>query len=471
MGKILFAQEKVTTLDNDLRIALGRPELPYAFNIEYGDFKTLLEAELNINTDIYLSAGVTGTHPVVTDNGDGTISVTGCQACLYPTQNHTGGIDKYVVAAANNLVINSGSLIYVTIKLDAGVASYYVTNDVNEINESNVIPCYTVLNYNNNIHVLDWDSLADGLANKINKRLVKTERFKWQSGFALSEKGTRNIEVTAGTVWNGAVEHDLSAFDSTLTDMQRYYHVSGVWQRNLVSQYDNLYYDDGTDLVELTVNRYTVNRVYRTVDVNQEELILLLGNQQFLTVADAKQSQPPSDVPDVVRGLGLLVGRIIVQKNATTGTIESAFERVFVGSTLTSHNDLSDIDGGGTYHLSESQYNNFVSRKRQTPTVVTGTPNTLTIDFDGNNEVIAKKSGGGGIDVTTDFTLVASNFTNAEAAQVFLSIDTATSIAITLSGNMITSDDLSTLATGEYQLVMTYDGGTFHVVISEPETI
>jgi hypothetical protein len=111
---------------------------------------------------------------------------------------------------------------------------------------------------------------------------------------------------------------------------------------------------------------------------------------------------------------------------------------------------------------------NDITRERSSAEINAG---VLTLDFNSKHELILSKNGGGGIDVAGDFTLSAANFTNAEAAQVFLSIDTTTTVGITLSGNMISSDDLTALETGEYQLVMTYDGGTFHVVISEPETL
>jgi hypothetical protein len=423
-----------------------------------------------------LSAGVRGTHPTFTENSDLTIDIGSCQVSMYSTSNHTGNIETYTVAAASGLSVPSQQLSYVIVELESdGTAVFDVITDVSLINESNILPIYTMYNDTECIHVLDWDSLGDGLVNKLNKRFVKTQRFARESGFAISEFGTRNLQLTAGVLWNGAVEHSLESVDSNASDskMLLYYHSSGTWVRTAVTQYNNTQYDDGTDLQTLDNNKYTVNWVYRTVDIVHKELLIVLSDEQYNTFADAENSQPPA-TPDIVPGIAVLVGRVIVEKNASSGAVESAFDKEFVTSPVTTHNDLSELQGGAVdelYHLTLNDYNNRITRKRINPSIVNGTPATLTIDFDGNNEVFANKSGGGGIDVTTDFTLVASNFTNAEAAQVFLSIDTATTVAITLSGNMITSDDLSVLETGEYQLVMTYDGGTFHVVISEPETI
>lgn len=108
-----------------------------------------------------------------------------------------------------------------------------------------------------------------------------------------------------------------------------------------------------------------------------------------------------------------------------------------------------------------------ITRHRANPTIITGTPNTLTLNFNSKNELIAKKSGGGGIDAGADFTFAFANAGSAEYAQVFLNI--TASITITLPANCVTASPLA-LETGSYQAVFAFDGTNYHFVISEPES-
>ena len=104
-----------------------------------------------------------------------------------------------------------------------------------------------------------------------------------------------------------------------------------------------------------------------------------------------------------------------------------------------------------------------ITRYRANPAIVS---NVLTLDFNSKNELIATKSGGGGIVAAADFTIAFENESNAEFAQVFLNVTTPSSI--TLPTTCITASPLD-LEIGKYQAVFTFDGTNTRFVISEPE--
>ena len=127
-----------------------------------------------------------------------------------------------------------------------------VITDVNLINETTVVPVYTVFRDGTMLHPLSWDSLALALPNKLNMRFVKTERFVRQSGVVLSESATRIINISSGIIWHGATNAPpLDAINSTSDSTSLWYHNAGVWTRSQITQYNNTQYDDGTNLVTL----------------------------------------------------------------------------------------------------------------------------------------------------------------------------------------------------------------------------
>jgi len=467
MAKELFRQSLLNTVDSDMRIPLAKFADLTPSNLRFSKLIEIIADEFGLPPDQFISSGVTGSFPAVVSQVGNVITLDACDVLIRSSADSSQPLTKVTVPSAA-LTITSGVLSYITAYNNGSTTSYSVVTSVAGINEENRIPIYTAFNEDGTIHLLDWDSLADGLPNKLHQRFVKTQRFSRESGFALSEYGTRNLALTDGSVWNGAVRHEICAKTSIDDGLQFYYHSGGDWTKTTATQYNNTQYDNGTDLVTASNNKYIVNWIYITVDVNHCEFIQVTGNDEYLTIAAASESQQP-ELPPLVQGLGFLVGRVIVEKGASTGIVEGAFDAEFGFTPINDHNNLSGLDGGAAneyFHLTLNDYNNRITRKRINPSIVAGTPDTLTIDFDGNNEVFANKSGGGGIAVGGNFTLAASNFTNAEGAQIYLELSTAATIA--LSANIITSDNL-TLNAGKYQLVMTYDGAEFHVVISEPE--
>lgn len=310
----------------------------------------------------YKSAGCITMFPF-TDNGDGSITTVAHDVALFDNATFIGVPKKYTLAGGTFALVD-GQTNYIVADYNGGTPIQKLISDVNLITESSVTPMYTIVRTGTVLHSIDWDSLGKGLSNKIHQSIVKTQRYRRESGLALSELGTRNIKLTAGKVWVGANGINLDEILSATDNIRFYKHVAGVWTVDFsITQYNNTQYDNGTDLVTLTNNRYAVNWLYRGVE-SQKHLYMVLGTGDY-TLSDAQLSQPPA-IPSTISSHAVLVGRIIVLKSASTATqINSAFDTTFNQASITDHNNLSNLQGGTTneyYHLTAQQLADISNR-------------------------------------------------------------------------------------------------------------
>ena len=307
-----------------------------------------------------LSAGVI-TLPTYTDLGTGSVIIgNGGRYSLCSTATAEGVPHAYGVNG-NTFALTDKTTNYIVVNYNSGTPQMQCITDVNEITEIQVIPVFTLYRHGTEIHYLDWDKLGNALSNKLHQSIVKTSRFRRQSGLALSEVATRDVVVGDGILWAGANKITLGAYTSTTDDLRLYVHVASVWTESTITAYDNTQYDDGTGLQTLSNNKYAVNFVYRCVDPSRKFVFITLGKGDYnLTEAQASQPQAP---PAEIAATSILVGRIIVKKGDSTATqIDSAFVTPFTLGTMTHHEDLSDLLGGAAgehYHLTSAQHTNL----------------------------------------------------------------------------------------------------------------
>lgn len=339
--------------------------------------------------DFYPSAGVL-IQPDLTDNLDGSITVgTGTYALNSTTRNDENDISAYEISG-DDFILTDNVPNYVVANYNSGTPIIQVVTDVNVIDESLIIPIFTIPRTGTTLHTIDWDQIGILLANKLHASIVKTQRFRLQSGLALSEYGTRNINLTAGIVWVGANEVSLLEINSDVDNIRFYKHVAGVWTYSAVTAYNNTQYDDGTDLQNLSNNQYGAIFIYRGVELNKH-LYMILGSDSY-TQSAAEEAQPPADIPTQITSHAILVGKIIIEKNAATATlIQSAFSVIFNKSTSTSHDSLSDINlanTGVTYGHVDDQAQEFYGEKtfNSSPIVDSETASTIA-SFDATKNI------------------------------------------------------------------------------------
>ena len=324
-----------------------------------------------------LSAGMQ-IAPTYTDNGDGSITFTSGLYCFFTNTNGIGKIKRFNIAGQTLTMVDNTNQ-FIVADYNSGSPIIYSTTDVTAINETTVIPVYTIYRHGTVLHILEWDELGDALGNKTHQSIVKTQRFRVEpGGLGLGEAATRYVTVGGGTVWHGAVKAVLAAVNSSTATMWLAYHVAGVWTFSAITQYNNTQWDDGTSLQTLPGGKYAVNFIYRVVGTNDDNMVVFLGQGAY-SLGEAQASQPPANLPAEVLSHGILVGRIIVSQGTSTATqIDSAFTTLFTPAGVTDHNSLLNLQGGTAsqyYHLTSAEYTgtgtgNFV--RLNAPTV-TGT--------------------------------------------------------------------------------------------------
>jgi len=295
--------------------------------------------------------------PVITDNGNGTVNVASVECFLFSGAAWTGNYAKYVIPAVTNIAIIDNSVNYLLISYNAGTPVYSISTSPASVNGSSVVLAAKLFREGLEIH---WLSVDWGLstANRLNDREVSTDRYAWQTGLTLGETTGRVIDITAGVLWYGCTYFSKLAVNSSSNQAYFYSHSAGAWTKSSVSVYNNTQYDNGTDLATLSSGRYAVNWVYRIVDGDGlPGIAFILGSGNY-TLSQAQASSVPA-VPPMISQMAILVGRIIVQKNAVTATqIDSAFSTTFHGTVTANHNDLGGLQGGTAneyYHLTAAQ--------------------------------------------------------------------------------------------------------------------
>jgi len=300
------------------------------------------------------NAGLVTPGVTVTDNEDGSITLGNASVVLYPGSDNAGKPTIYNVIGTSFTLTNNTTN-YIVVNYNSGTPIFQNITNVDLITESNIVPVRTIYRNETDLYGIGWSSLADGLPNKLHMRIVKTDRFGWESGVTLSESAGRIVNTTSGRIWYGAVRTSILSHTSATDEWSFWYHLAGVWTENkTTTTYNNTQYDNGTNLIVAQNNKYLVNWIYRC-SCNPARGSYVLGNQQYDTIADAKSSQPP-ELPSVLNSVHFLVGRIIVLRGATSGIVESSFGKQFTSSPVTTHNNLTGLNDGDYVHLTAAEY-------------------------------------------------------------------------------------------------------------------
>lgn len=294
--------------------------------------------------------------PTIVDNGNGSVTISTGTYSLSTNALGIGLISQYEIGGGT-FTLTDLTQNYIVADYNDGTPILRLIEDVLLINETTIIPVFSIFRNGNVLHTQWWDSLGNALTNKLHQSIVKTQRYRRESGLSISEYGTRNLNLTSGRVWVGAVPVNLDAVLTATDNLSLWYHSAGNWTNTIQASYNNTQYDNGTNLVELTNNRYAVNWIYRGVE-SQKHIYVVLGMGDY-SLSDAQGAVVPA-LPAAISSHAVLVAKLIVQKNAATAiSIQSAFNAQFSFSAPAAHNDLTGIQGGITneyYHLSSAQH-------------------------------------------------------------------------------------------------------------------
>ena len=311
--------------------------------------------------------GVISGNTIWTSNGNGSMNLPQITVALFDNPNFFEPLKFYSILSGTTGVGSIPALInndtnYIIIEYNNGVPRYNVLDNDGTVDFSSVILYMIVYRADNFVHVLEFGNTGSGLPSKLNERLVYTNRFARESGCGLGLSGSTGVvTLSSGVVWNGT-DREVINDTTSLGIFFRNFQSGGTWVYTTTAHtINNLYYDDGTNLISATAGKYLVNWYFRGQELN-DHLYEVVSNGQFDNILLADASSEPS-LPELITSHAFLVGRIIIEVSATTGITQSAFSSVFQPSGAPGvHNDLTNIQGGlpnQYYHLDSNKYNNL----------------------------------------------------------------------------------------------------------------
>jgi hypothetical protein len=291
---------------------------------------------------------------------DGTITVPNAQVALYATTDFTGPLTVYNITGTTISTLANNDTNYIYVDYNAGSPQYAVTQDFEVIDHSSKVLHLIVYRASNFVHVLEFGNQGAGLSNKINDRFITVDRFARESGLELILDTTNGyVTASAGVAWNGAYRQTLAQINSGDDVFFRSYHSASVWVYSTsANKINNSIYDTGITTASISPGKYLTNWYYRGQEVN-DHIYEVISTDEYDSVAEAQLATQPN-LPELVSSHAFLMGRIIVPSGSYNGLIESAYDIAFLPSAVTSHNDLTGIQGGTTnqyYHLTQAQYN------------------------------------------------------------------------------------------------------------------
>lgn len=306
------------------------------------------------------------------------ITVPELRVAIFSTSAFRGPLFRKTIPQASLTIPRDGLSKYIVADYDSGTPYFRIESDFHNVNNSNIVHLYTVWNINGDIHSILFDNKGEGLSNKIDMAICRTTPYRRsiEGGLMISVDGSRYIHISDAHVYAGTIEVEIAAYSSQTDRVTEVYHTSGNWvfpETMSGYQVDNLHYDNGTNLVVAGNNKYVCHWIYRTIG-DDKEIFVRLGTAEYNNQSDAEKEQEPVS-PSIVHGHGMLVGRIVIQKGASTATYQSIFDLFSSSSSgvVPNHNDLSNIQGGDSvnseyYHLDyeRASYISAVSADVQT---------------------------------------------------------------------------------------------------------
>lgn len=348
----------------------------------------------------YLSAGVVGnSDPILTDNNNGTATISSVQALLYHTNNYMGYLYFHNISGGT-FTFTDNTEEYVAVKYSGGTATMYKETVGTTINNSNIIPLFTCWRQGTVIHSLNFDRIGLGLSNKLQSAEYHKAKYVRSSdgGLIITESATpanRTVIISSSLVYTGSIMQTVLGFNSSTDILTESTITSGVWSYNNVLVYNNTQYNPPTGPVSLTGNKWGAVWFYRSIgDIKQT--FYVLNDSQYNNQGDAELSTERTDLPIILRNHCMLVGRALIQNNGASGFMESIFTVMFTASQVINHNDTGNKQGGITdqyYHLKLNDYVNLTGTTSNVQVQLNNKINIVT-GATQNNVAVFNNSGG-----------------------------------------------------------------------------
>lgn len=320
-------------------------------------------ATLKEITNIQWSAGALSGF-AASDNGDGTVAIADGEILLRSSASETAPLYLIKMAATASVALTDASVNFIYVDYASGTPALAVTTSVTGFNCLDKCILAVVSREGTHLHILDGTRQNVDSNRKLRRRYLEAEPFKWVPGGTMLGASGLAVTLTAGKFWFALEPMTHGAFDTSVAgsghdrEFSTYYrNGSGGWTKATgVKTVNNTQYDDGDGTLATAANgRYLVHWIYLAMG-QDPHMAVLYSQAQYNTVAAAQASKSPASVPHVFTGTTILVGRLIVLKNAATvALVESTFLTAFSAGSPSVHNNLSGLNDADYQHLTASQ--------------------------------------------------------------------------------------------------------------------
>lgn len=279
----------------------------------------------------------------ITDNLDGTVAVAAGTGFIKSTDSNVGNSLSFDWAQDTSVTLTDESDNWVYVDYNAGTPIIDADTILTNLDMHTQIVVGKVYREGTELHIIPVQQIISDFSRLVWEREWEINRVRRSSGLSLSETGTRNIIVSAGVLWAALSRLTTAAVDTSGAGTFTYYYRDGIGGWTEVAsqtQIDNTNYDDNSGTpAALTAGRYGVFWVYSSHDGD----VYVQYGQGDYTLAQAQAALVPTPPPELT-AIGLLVGKIIIQKSAGSFTsIDSAFTQTFEGTTVTDHGALAGL--------------------------------------------------------------------------------------------------------------------------------
>ena len=158
---------------------------------------------------------------------------------------------------------------------------------------------------------------------------------KRSNGLILSNTSLTSVVISDGIVFKSVIQYHIPQLVMNVDNSVEWYYFNNLgWQVESRTTIDNVRYNNyGVGFANLAnTNRWASHWVYVCVN-NPSRMIVVYSQAEYTTEANAINAQPPIDsrLPQLLRnyGLGVLVGKIIVNLNSVTPQSLSPFSLSF----------------------------------------------------------------------------------------------------------------------------------------------
>ena len=286
---------------------------------------------------------------VITEGTTGTITISALTALLRSADTATSPLILVTLAQQLNQTMEAADTKYYVV-LTSTPAIVIRTTIANDTTEIGIGIC---MKEDDTVHFMNAGMrLQNGVA-KLHRRAATLRESELASGCAISDAGgaSREFNIAKGVVYHGITrltpfaDAPYNPYDSG-DDKFTYVYRDGAdsWSFTADSTVINntQYYDGAYALATLGPNKYACHWVY--IHPDDMDVYVVFGTSNG-KLAVAEQEQPPGDLPDVISNFGMLLGCIIIEKNATAfTTIQMVSDLFFVGTAVADHGSLGGLD-------------------------------------------------------------------------------------------------------------------------------